>query len=336
MIYIIKNQSTMKYSQYVELKEILDESHIDMKDVKEAPEALNESFLMWLGLAGLAVLFRKRLWRWGVKKVYMQYLMFHNKRFQKSVVEKANDFAIKNKKYIDAIDELIAEYKDIPGDVSKKQIDLLEQRKVKHENSIVKTVNDFISRAHDQKKREIYQVIDETNLPESHKMSLKYFWDVLGAETRAEVSNQLVKAELIQNEQILRELKDQAEEFKKEAMSKLDDLEDMFDKKATDTIDDEEDKGDKEDLTTKITPMRFRNMIENLSQRREDMDESKFENVLSKYVELAFSVKDKETRDSLVKKLKTEFDEDVINDIIQELDLEEKYEDILKDDKDLQ
>lgn len=216
----------MKYSEFLELNEVLVEHNLTIDDVKENREVLNEVSL-WGVLAGIVTLgglvgfFGKTLLRAGIKKVYLVKINGIAKKFEEKIIENASKLG---KKTVQIRQQLVQKEKQLrsqEGEEAKAELDALVNQKREYERRFIRETNEFISKISTSKSKEIYERIDEIKkLKDSQKTALKTYWETQIPHIRLNAFNQLIKDGIITDKELISQLNQDLKEDLKEAKEK--------------------------------------------------------------------------------------------------------------------
>lgn len=216
----------MKYSEFLELNEVLIEHNLTVDDVKENREVLNEVSLLGVlagivTLGGLVGFFGKSLMRAGIKKVYLVKINNIAKKFEEKIVENASKLG---KKTVQIRQQLVQKEKQLrsqEGEESKAELDALVNQKREYERRFIRETNEFISKISTSKSKEIYERIDEIKkLKDSQKTALKTYWETQIPHIRLNAFNQLIKDGIITDKELIGQLNQDLKEDLKEAKEK--------------------------------------------------------------------------------------------------------------------
>jgi len=216
----------MKYSEFLELNEVLLEKNITLDDVKENKEVLNEVSL-WGVLAGIVTLgglvgfFGKTLLRAGIKKVYLVKLNNLAKSFEEKIIENASKLG---KKTVQIRQQLVQKEKQLrsqEGEEAKAELEALVNQKREYERRFIRETNEFISKISTSKSKEVYERIDEIKkLKDSQKTALKTYWETQIPHIRLNAFNQLIKDGIITDKELIAQLNQDLKEDLKETKEK--------------------------------------------------------------------------------------------------------------------
>jgi len=216
----------MKYSEFLELNEVLLEKNITLDDVKENKEVLNEVSL-WGVLAGIVTLgglvgfFGKTLLRAGIKKVYLVKLNNLAKSFEEKIIENASKLG---KKTVQIRQQLVQKEKQLrsqEGEEAKAELEALVNQKREYERRFIRETNEFISKISTSKSKEVYERIDEIKkLKDSQKSALKTYWETQIPHIRLNAFNQLIKDGIITDKELIAQLNQDLKEDLKETKEK--------------------------------------------------------------------------------------------------------------------
>lgn len=216
----------MKYSEFLELNEVLLEKNITFDDVRENKDVLNEVSLLGVlagivTLGGLVGFFGKSLLRAGIKKVYLVKLNNLAKSFQEKIVEQASQLG---KKTVQIRQQLVQKEKKLKateGEEAAAELEALRQQKREYERRFIKETNEFISKISVTKSKEIYEKIEELKkLKDSQKTGLKLYWETQIPHIRLEAFNQLIKDGIISDKELISQLNTDLKEDLAEAKEK--------------------------------------------------------------------------------------------------------------------
>jgi len=216
----------MKYSEFLELNEVLIEHNLTIDDVKENREVLNEVSLLGVltgivTLGGLVGFFGKSLLRAGIKKIYLTKINGIAKKFEQIIVENASKLG---KKTVQIRQQLVQKEKQLrsqEGEESKAELDALINQKREYERRFIRETNEFISKISTSKSKEIYEKIDEIKkLKDSQKTALKTYWETQIPHIRLNAFNQLIKDGIITDKELMAQLNQDLKEDLKEAKEK--------------------------------------------------------------------------------------------------------------------
>lgn len=216
----------MKYSEFLELNEVLVEHNLTIDDVKENREVLNEVSLLGVlagivTLGGLVGFFGKSLLRAGIKKTYLIKINGIAKKFEEKIVENASKLG---KKTVQIRQQLVQKEKQLrsqEGEESKAELDALVNQKREYERRFIRETNEFISKISTSKSKEIYERIDEIKrLKDSQKTALKTYWETQIPHIRLNAFNQLIKDGIITDKELIGQLNQDLKEDLKEAKEK--------------------------------------------------------------------------------------------------------------------
>lgn len=216
----------MKYSEFLELNEVLIEHNLTIDDVKENREVLNEISLLGVltgivTLGGLVGFFGKSLLRAGIKKIYLTKINGIAKKFEQIIVENASKLG---KKTVQIRQQLVQKEKQLrsqEGEESKAELDALINQKREYERRFIRETNEFISKISTSKSKEIYEKIDEIKkLKDSQKTALKTYWETQIPHIRLNAFNQLIKDGIITDKELMAQLNQDLKEDLKEAKEK--------------------------------------------------------------------------------------------------------------------
>jgi len=216
----------MKYSEFLELNEVLIEHNLTIDDVKENREVLNEVSLLGVlagivTLGGLVGFFGKSLLRAGIKKAYLMKLNGIAKKFEEKIVENSSKLG---KKTVQIRQQLVQKEKQLrsqEGEEAKAELDALVNQKREYERRFIRETNEFISKISTSKSKEIYERIDEIKkLKDSQKTALKTYWEIQIPHIRLNAFNQLIKDGIITDKELIAQLNQDLKEDLKEAKEK--------------------------------------------------------------------------------------------------------------------
>lgn len=215
----------MKYNQFLELDEILNENNITVDDIKENHEVVNEVIgLGLLGgiLAGFGLLFRKALLRWGIKKVYLVKLNNIGKRFERQILNKTSKIA---KKSAVLRQRLVGKEKVLRAQETEEaatELESLIQKKQILERRVSKDVNEFITKVSGIQSKEVTERIDELKrLKPSQRTALKKYWEMLIIDIRLNAFNKLINDGIITDEEYISKIKQEFDAEREEAKEDL-------------------------------------------------------------------------------------------------------------------
>lgn len=203
----------MKYSEFLQLEDLLLDNNLTFEDIKENPEVLNEvagiaTILGTIaGFLGLGLLFRKKLVSLGVKRIYLHQLVKTAKKFKKDSLDGLQK-AIKP--YVEAKNKIkeeegVISWKDLSKE-KKAEIYTLERR-------IEDILSRYISNVSDLKAEEVKKKIEGSKkLSESHKFALKYTWETLSTEVITTLLSDLLKSKIIETPYIINNIQDNLKE----------------------------------------------------------------------------------------------------------------------------
>jgi hypothetical protein len=299
----------MKYNQFLELEKILNDNNITLEDVKENKDVLNEIGVVGAvaGIvgAGLGLLFRKTLLRWGIEKIYMVKLRKLAEKFEKILFERVNKTA---KKYLKVRRNLYKKEKELEGvntEDARNDRETILYQKQQLERTIYRDINENVSRIILYKTRSVHEKIDELkSLRGSAKEALKSYWGNLTLDLTIEVFDLMTKNNLITDKGIIQSAKRSFEEQKKEMKEKLINVQRTL-------------KKDKE-IEAKTPAKGISDNIDELVNEKDKYEEDELNRKIKLILGDIINVKDRENKRILYKKLTDEFGVDYIKNVNKE------------------
>jgi len=220
----------MKYSEFLQLDELLLEHNITLEDLKENPHVLNEVGIGaliggFVALFGLGIIFGKNLIRLGINKVYLSKLKKWSDDFKNNILEKTSEIAKNSAQLRQTINKKRNELKDKEGPNIENEIRTLKQQKKQIDRTTSKNISDFIDKQASSKTKEIHQKIDEVSrLKDSQKLALKSFWDGFIPNIKIEAFKKMIEDGIITDMETINTLKREFTNKQKELKKKLIDV----------------------------------------------------------------------------------------------------------------
>jgi hypothetical protein len=229
----------MKYSEFIQLKELLENKNIFIKDIKENPKILSQNKLNEVSLpailgggallATLGVLFGKNLVRLGIKGIYLKKLKNASLNFKKTILLKVEEIAKKNVSLRQSVYQKKTELQNSKnrGQNIQAEYKLLSQRAKKIDATLTKEVNEFITKLSDTKTKEVYSKIDELKiLKDNQKIALKGYWDTLLPDIRIDAFKKLIDNGTLSDKDIVESLNKSFKQTKLEEKIKMKKIQD--------------------------------------------------------------------------------------------------------------
>jgi len=217
----------MKYSQFLQLEELLYNNDLSLEELKENPNKLNEVSGILLGilggLFGVGLIFGRNLIRLGIKKVYLSKLKNNADQFKEKILEKTSEVAKNSAELRKTIMQKQIKLKqEINNSNIQGEIGALKKQKKQIDKTLSKDLNDFITKYTTSKTKEVHQKIDELKrLKDSQKLALKTFWDSLMPNIRIEAFKKMIEDGIITDIGTLNTIRNEFSNKEKETKKKL-------------------------------------------------------------------------------------------------------------------
>lgn len=224
----------MKYSQFLELDNVLNENNITVEDIKENHNVLNEigvAALIGGGILGLATIFRKHLLRLGLKKYYLIKLNNASEKFKEKLIQISGDMAQKMAKTRETITKKEEELKDNPQSAEYKAF---ITQKLHYEKKMYDYGLKRISKYVEKKSEQVERMIDEsTKLKDSQKLALKLYWDGLVPDMELSAFKVLIDKGIITNKSIIEKINTNFKQEKEKLTKEFNDFANNIQNKGT-------------------------------------------------------------------------------------------------------
>jgi len=198
----------MKYSEFLQLEELLSENNLTIEDFKENPNVLNEvggvaAILGGVaGLLGIVSIFGRNLIRLGIKAIYLKKLKKMSEKFKVDILEKTEDIA---KNSAQLRQDIGQKYKKLKAKGNDAEILALKQKKKQIDKLLSKNLNKFMDKYAESKSKEVYSKIDELKkLKENQRLALKTYWDGLIPNIRIEAYRKMVNDGIITDGEVIK------------------------------------------------------------------------------------------------------------------------------------
>jgi len=237
----------MKYTQFLQLEELLSNNNILIEDIKENKnilenklEPLNEDISLAgiLGggalLAGLIAVFGKNLIRLGIKSVYLKKIKSYSDKFKTLIVEKTSELAKKSAEIRQSVYQKKKELLDAKnkGSNIEHEYFLLKKRAKQIDAQLTKEINVFFTKISDTKTKEVYSKIDELKtLKDSQRIALKGYWDAFLPDIRVESFKKLIDDGILSDKDIVESLNKEFKKIKNDRKQRLINIQNDLNKK---------------------------------------------------------------------------------------------------------